>query len=75
MNIALVAANGCRGLGTSLALQRTLARTRANFSATVCGNYFAARRSLSSKSSAFPCESSVTDVAVTQTATTFAENG
>ncbi|XP_038894648.1 RNA pseudouridine synthase 6, chloroplastic isoform X4 [Benincasa hispida] len=75
MNIALVSSHGCRGLTTSLSLLRTLAATRASPNAASCGNYFAPRRSLSSKSSAFPRESSITDVTVTKTATNSAENG
>ncbi|KGN64541.1 RNA pseudouridine synthase 6, chloroplastic [Cucumis sativus] len=75
MNIALVATHGCRTLSsTSPSLLRTLARPRASLSAASSRDYFAPRRSLGSKSSAFPCKSSITDVTV-KTATNSAENG
>ncbi|KAL0535185.1 hypothetical protein IC582_029509 [Cucumis melo] len=75
MDVSLVAAHGCRGLSTSLTLLREVARTRANLSAPISTTCFTARRSFSLNSSAFPCESSTTDVNVTQTATNSAENG
>ncbi|KAA0056871.1 RNA pseudouridine synthase 6 [Cucumis melo var. makuwa] len=75
MDVSLVAAHGCRGLSTSLTLLREVARTRANLSAPISTTCFTARRSFSLNSSAFPGESSTTDVNVTQTATNSAENG